>query len=495
MSSPAEGWTTTTPTESRVLRKLGPGWESTKSSFWLLPALGIVCGLILAEIAHRLDRRSQQTWTEIPIIFSGSASDAHYVLSAITGSLITVIAMSFSLTVVILQLASSQYSPRVLRSFEVDRGLQVALGIYIATFVFSLMTQEEMYTPTGEDTTIFIPVVSISITVFLALVCVAVLAYLIQHVSKLIQSSTIVRMAERDTLKAIARLEDLKATSPEPRLPGEDATSDPRTGETLWIRSKKSGYLKSFSVETVVRAVTVGKEPVVVEIPHAPGHFVSAGQPLAKIRTERAVKPDAEARRRALGSFSLGQERSFRQDFAFGLRQLSDVALRALSPGVNDPTTAMQALDRLETLFIVLGTKEMPSRAREYRFRGARVMVKIGYPDFDDNVGLAFDQIRRAALASGDVAVLDRFLEVIERAVQANTLPERQKALWSRAYAVARQAPRQIPDPHDAANLVRRAVRVGEALTEEGRRTAAPELQELTSLPEEITHDKEVDIA
>ncbi len=118
-----------------------------------------------------------------------------------------------------------------------------------------------------------------------------------------------------------------------------------------------------------------------------------------------------------------GKERSFGQDFAFGLRQLSDIALKGVSPGVNDPTTAMQAMDQMEAIFVALGEKAMAPRLREGYSGGSRVLLKVGHYGFEDAVGLAFDQLRRASFTSGQVAVLERLLEVLERALRPTTSP------------------------------------------------------------------------
>lgn len=152
------------------------------------------------------------------------------------------------------------------------------------------------------------------------------------------------------------------------------------------------------------------------------------------------------------------------QDFAFGLRQLSDIALKGNSPGVNDPTTATQAMDQMEAIFVALGEKAMPPRLREGHTGGPRVLLKVGHYGFGDAVGLAFDQLLRASFTSGQGAVLERLLEVIERSLWANESAGRRRALWERAFAVGRMAPRQVPDPLDAVRLVCRAVEAGAPL-------------------------------
>ncbi len=444
---------------------LRPTWRTLRSSFWFLPALGTVGGFALSWFTRYLDQNRSELWGELPFVFSGGATNAYYVLSAVTGSLITVIATSFSLTLVILQLASGQYSPRLLKSFTADSSVQLAIGTYIATFVYSLMILMFMYTPRGDDVTLFIPVISLTVTITLAMVCVAVLIYFIQHISKLVQSSTIVRMAQNDTIEAISKLKNLDDAPIEALDPLEDPTlEDLVSGKPLVVRSRKTGYIQRLDVDSIARSVAVGGETVVIEVLFAPGHFVGVGLPLVKIWSTRHIRLCPDGRSQILRAFKFGPERSFQQDFPFGLRQLSDIALKALSPGVNDPTTAMQAIDRLEAIFVALGAKALPSRLRERDVNGARVLVKVNHPGFKDNVGLAFDQIRRAAFAGGEVAVLERLIEAIERSFLANAVPERQRVLWQQVFTVARMAPRQLPDPNDAANLVRRAVEAGAKL-------------------------------
>lgn len=124
----------------------------------------------------------------------------------------------------------------------------------------------------------------------------------------------------------------------------------------------------------------------------------------------------------------------------------------------------MQAMDRIEAIFIVLGEKALHPRVQERTVNGGRVLLEVGRYGFDDVVGLAFDQLRRASFTSGQVAVLERLLEIIERALASNELPERKQALWERAFAVGRLAPSQVSDPRDAMRLTRKAAEIGVSL-------------------------------
>lgn len=460
--------------------------ERASSSFWFVPGLMTVGAILLLALTLQLDQVLRATLSGLPLFFSGGASAARTVLSVIAGSLITVAATSFSLTIVVLQLTSSSYTPRLLPIFMSDRGVQVVLGAYVATFAYALLVLRVVRTPEG-DAPAFVPVISVTTAIVLALLCVALLIYFIHHVASLIQSSTIVEKAENDTMKRIGRLEDLGASVPEaPDLGERPELAGLLREQPLELRAKKSGYLQSVDVDSLLEAIPRDAAGVVVaRVPLSPGHFVPAGLPLVRVwpGPEGGLDPGAEKDLRA--ALVVGRERSFRQDLAFGLRQLSDIALKGVSPGVNDPTTSMQAMDRIEAILLALGPKALPRRVREKEISGTRVMVKVEHYGFDDVVGVAFDQLQRSSFTSGQIAVLERMLEVIDRAVRANEPAGRRRALWARAFAVAEQAPSQASNPKDASRLMRRAVEVGAYLVRAGHGgVVASDLEELSELSE-----------
>lgn len=461
-------------------------WWRMNSSFWFVPSVLTVAAMVLFLFTQYLDQAFVTSVSGLPLVFSGGADAARSVLGSISGAIITVTATSFSLAIVVLQLASSQYTPRVMQSFLADRGIQVVLGAFVGTFVYSLLVLRVIRTPSGA-TASFVPVISVTVAVSLALICVGFLIYFIHHVANLIQSSTIVQSAHRDSLRAIRKLDDLEGS-------GEPEAADDSYlpgGEPLTLLSRKSGYVQHLQIDLMAEALGGargasgdGTGSAFLDLPFGPGFFVSAGLPIARLWTEGSA-PSARMREKVRGGIALGKERSFQQDFAFGLRQLSDIALLGLSPGVNDPTSAMQAMDRIEAILISLGEKHLPRRLREYGSGDSKVTVRVGSYGFDDVVGLGLDQIRRSAFTSGQVAVLDRFLEVVDRAMRANPLDDRPYSLWERALAVARLAPREITDPRDAANLVLHAVKVGAPLLETGlREKVSEDLRDLARLCE-----------
>lgn len=465
--------------------RLGSVWEKANSSFWFIPAIVTTGSLVLHVLTLWLDAAFTDL-AGLSVFYSGGASAARDLLAAIAGSLIAVIATTFSLTIVTFTLASGQYTPRLLRSLSADRGLQAVLGAYIGTFVYALMILRVVRSPDSEGQS-FVPVVSVSVAVFMTLVCVGLLIYFIYHVINLIQPSTIVHRLQAETMKSLAALEDVEE--------GREGEREPETAPNLKsllaeapleIKARRSGYVQYLDARAIVEAVAATRKPEFIEIPFGPGHFVAAGLPVVRIwpaREDIELEPRTEDKVRQALVF--GEERIFRQDFTFGLRQLTDIALKGLSPSVNDPTTAMQALDRTEAILVALGGKALPRRVREWKADGATTLVKVAYPGFDDIVELAFDQAAGAALATAQTIFLRRLLEVVERAIWANVSPERRRPLWDRAFAVARLAPGQLPNPLDAVTLMLRTVEIGSELLKKDRSsTVGPNLEEIAELSE-----------
>ena len=450
--------------------RLGSLWERITSTLWFVPAAMVAASVALFVVTLQWDQSLRGDFSGMPLLFSGGPTAARSLLSAIAGSIITVAATTFSLTIVALQLASSQYSPRVLRNFTSDKGVQVVLGTFLATFLYALLVLRVVRAPVDGAPT-FVPVISVTVAVVMALLSVVVLVYFVQHIASIIQSSTIVDRAEEDTLDSVSRLNDLNPDhrSREREMENRFRRAVAAAGEPEVVRAERSGYVQYLDADALVEALAGVCDPGAVEVPFGPGYFIAAGLPLAKIWPASGGKLYPDALGGVRDAFSFGRERSFRQDFAFGLRQLSDIALKGLSPGVNDPTTAMQAMDRMEAVLAALVPKELPPPIWEVEAAGSAYPLKVGHYDFDDVVGLAFDQIRRAAFASGQVAVLEKLLEILDRLAEEHGVPERREALWRRAFAVARLAPDLVSDPQDASNLVLRALRLTSRLTGDGR--------------------------
>ncbi len=464
-------------------------------TLWFLPGLIAVGGVGLFALTYALDSHLQKVSspTDFPIFFSGGADAARSLLSAIVASLITVIATIFSVTIVTLQLASSQYSPRLLQRFMSDRMVQVTLGTYAATFVYAVLVLRLIRSPESFSGT-FNPLVSVPVALLLALVSVALLIYFIHHIANMSQSAAIVQAVHDDGLREIAKLETLEEAGAQTVEDEERVATEEWPDELpIVLYAEKSGYLRLIDTETILKALSGKKGTVFVETPLAPGEYATAGLPAVRLRLPEGESLSSEEEEQIHKAAVVGPERIPPQDPTFSVRQLADIALKGLSPGINDPTTTVQALNSMGSVFVALGSKRLPQKLAEYEASGSRVLMRINHPSFDEVVGIAFDQARRAAFTSGQVAVLEKILEVMERALAANKIPERQEAIWERVYLLAWQAAHYIANPYDGIKLGRKAVDVSAPLLRTTlREQVTSDLEDLASLYKEVPRSEHV---
>ena len=305
--------------------------ELLRYSYWVVPAMMAVASLALAFGILQLDRQfSASVVSNLGWFYVGGSEGAREVLSVIAGSMITVAGVVFSITLVALTLASSQFGPRVLRSFMEDRGSQMVLGVFIASFVYSLTV---LRTIRGGDTE-FVPQISVTVSFVLALVSLGFLIYFIHHVVSSIQASQIVAHISKELLRSI-----------DDYFP-ESNTSDsvpPFDQEARVIQGDGYGYLQSVNEDGLINAAK--EADVVLQFAVRPGEFVSPHIPI--VHCMPAERCTDELAKHVARAFKLGNERSHTQDILFGVDQLVEVAVRALSPGTNDPFTAIRCLDWL----------------------------------------------------------------------------------------------------------------------------------------------------
>lgn len=376
---------------------------------WFIPAVSTLLAIALAVVLVRLDRvlrfdqRSDLPWW----LFGGGPEGIREVLSTIAGTTITVTGVVFSITIVALQLASSQFSPLVLGIFRSNRGNQVVLAFFISTFTYSLLVLRSVLSP-EQDNDAFVPVIATSGAIALALVSVAMLIYFVHHASQSIQASTIVKRASQDTLTLIRNLypEDI----------GEPAESDPTparpVGDGMTVLAVRGGYFQAVDGDTLFDLSE--EETLTVHVERTPGDYILPGSVLATVWPRDSVEDETKDKIRT--AFLIGSERTLQSDVELGVRQISDIAIKALSPGINDPTTAMLCIDQLSEALVYLGRRQRPSYLRSGGDGNVRVAL-IG-PSFDRLVDLAFTQIRQygandPALESHLAATLGRITAMI----------------------------------------------------------------------------------
>ena len=414
--------------------------ERLRSSLWFVPAL-IVAGCVALAVAlvemDWLDR--DELVTRFPRLFGAGADGSRALLSAIAGSMITVVGVTFSITVVTLALASSQYTSRVLQNFMRDRGNQAVLGVFAGVFAYCLVV---LRTIRGGEDGMFVPALAVLGAVLLSFVAIGFLIFFIHHIATSIQATSIIAAAAAETLHAIDHLfpAELGRGAAEPGLEGGEP--DGVQGWTA-IPARRTGYVQGVNGDALFEFARAGGG--VLRMERGVGDFVIEESPLASL-SGAGVEPSTIAKLNA--AFTVGRDRTVHQDAGYGIRQIVDIALRALSPGINDTTTAINGIDFLGAILARLAARrvETPHRAD----RGQLRLIARG-PTFAGLLAESFDEIRQNA--AGHAAVLIRILEVL-RIVHARTHdPGRYRAIEEQMDLIAETADRSIPSPHDLARV------------------------------------------
>jgi uncharacterized membrane protein len=382
-----------------------------RESLFLLPATIVLLGAVTAEGAALLDRTLTGTRsdTAVPGTLTMDSNAATWLLSTVAGATITTAGVVFSLTVVSLQLASSQFSPRVMRSFIRDRLSQVVIGVLVATFVHCVLTLRHV----SGDPTAPAPPVGLTVTVALALGTVLLIVAHLDHLARRLQVGEVVRAIAkegRDVVDGMAHQPDPGvSTSPAPDL-------RPQSG--LVITAPRDGWVTQALSGDLMRYVPPG---TVVRLETRTGAYVHAGEPLvvlwpAPARTERAIAAMVHA-------IGVDDTRTMQQDVDFAIRQLVDIGLRALSPAINDPTTAVEVVLRIGGLLRTLLLRDLPAETAAYP--DGRVLLRPWDLSHEEYVDHAFDQLRQAGVTQPQVmATMIRVLRMLLAHVEDSGRPQ-----------------------------------------------------------------------
>ncbi len=347
--------------------------ERARESFWTVPLLGVLLAVAVGGTLPRLELRVESL--QMPWLFDGGPDAARSVLSTIAGSMITVTSLTFSLTVVTLQLASSQFSPRLLRSFLRDLRNQAVLGLLLATFTFSLLVLLTVRTQNDRGPG-FVPELSVSVAVLLVLTSVMALVWFIGHVVAVVRVGRIMADVAAESVELLGRETDELVASA-----ACDGVLPEPGGEAM--RAGRSGFVQTIDVAAIGR--WAHESDAVVHLCVPPGAWVVRGTPWAFV--EGAEAEDVSV------ALSLGPERTSQQDVGFGLRQLVDIALRALSPGINDPTTAIDAIGHIGDILVTMSERHLG--AMTWADDSGDIRVHAARPTFADHLEVACGQIRR----------------------------------------------------------------------------------------------------
>ncbi len=420
--------------------------QDLSQSLAFLPACVVVVFAVAAvgftEIDKGLDTEAI-TWA-----FSGDQSAARTVLSVVASSLITVAGLTFSITIVVLQLASSQFSPRILRTFFGDRITQITIGTFVGTFVYALLVLRSVGSFSEDG---FVPRLSVTVATVLAVASVALLVVFLNHVARLIQVSHVVADLAAKTRVRLDALYPERVGRPVEEEDGRELLARWQREASGRVEAAHDGFVRRVTVTELVRSARdAGAERVVIVV--RPGDFVAVGALLAEVWPAAAAERCRPAVRKAV---VLGRERDLHDDAAFGLRQLGDIAVKALSPSINDPATAVTCLGYLRSLLVYLASREPPSAVRQAEELTV-VVARRGFEEELDVLVQISRYVRGDAWVAGELLLT---LGACADAARAAGADDREQRTLRLARRVGDAAAAEARTPHDAALIARATAR------------------------------------
>ena len=438
------------------MNKLKQFGRNLRTSFWFVPSLMIAGSIVLAVILIQADTTGSEQWqARWPRLFGASAAGARGMLSTIAGSMMTVVGVTFSMVLVTLALASSQYTSRILRNFMRDRATQIVLGVFAGIFTYCLIV---LRTIRGGDEGGFVPSLAVAFGVVLAIGGISTLIFFIHHIASSIQASSIIASVANETLAAVDRLFPGQLGQDPPDGDGDEALLPLRELHWQSIPAQRNGYIQNVDNAALLRLAR--EHQTIVRMERGIGDFAVEGTPLVSLALEDPPAKELIAGLQA--AYSIGRHRTLQQDSAFGIRQIVDMALRALSPGFNDTTTAIMCVDYLTAILGRLASRDIPS---SHRYEDGELRIIAIGPTFASLAAESFDQIR--ASACGNVGIMLRMLGALQTIASLTASPSRRQALGDQAQWIAELAERTIESPHDRARFESRLARVREALKTE----------------------------
>jgi uncharacterized membrane protein len=427
----------------------GSEWrrEVLRTNLWLVPAVEVVAAALLFAGTYALDRAAYDGVFRAPgWVLSGSPDAARQILTAIAAAIITVVGVVFSIVIVALTLTSTQFGPRMLRNFIRDRGTQVTLGTFVGTFVYAVLALGSIGQSANGS---FVPHISITVTLVLMVADLAVLIYFLHHIAIQIQLPQVIAGIAGDLAEAI----ELQAGDP---TVGADARyaalliadMDGPGGE---VAAPRSGYLQYIQHRTLVRIAA--EKNAVIHLRYRPGHFLVQGHPYATVWPARVAE---QVSRELARAHVTGPYRTLAQDVSFGLDQLVEICIRALSAAVNDTFTALTCIDWIGDSLCKVTGRWQPTRV--YRDGPGAVRLIATQTTYERLVQRAFEKVRQAG--RGMPAVMIRQLDALAKIMERATAPGDGQVLLDQAAMIDRLSAATVDEESDRADVRRAYQRV-----------------------------------
>jgi uncharacterized membrane protein len=379
--------------------------EYLRNSIWIVPALFVITAIAMGIGMPDFDA---DTRSVVGIKYGAAAASG--MLGAMAGGMITFTGFVFSILLLAVQFGSSQFSPRMLRRFLRDPTTKIALGMFMATFIYALLVLRTIEPVDNPD---FIPDFSVSISILMLLVSMFLFLRLISQTTQGLRVAAVVKTVGQEGAEAILGV--YREPLPEGGEPAP-STLPPSAGTPAVVTfDEDPGILQSIDHEGLVELAT--RAGVTIELATSIGDFIVTGSPLFRVHGDGEVDHDRLRR-----SVAVGDERNMRQDPAFVFRLLADISAKALSPGVNDPTTSVQALDQIELLLRTVATRRLlPGEAGD---RDGNVRLVFPAPSWDDFLSIGLDETR--LFGADSIQIMRRLRALLEDLLEA--VPELRRA-------------------------------------------------------------------
>ncbi|MES1937793.1 DUF2254 domain-containing protein [Salinisphaera hydrothermalis] len=409
-------------------------WELARSSFWFLPSLMMLVGLALFAVTLTIDELHLAGGVLHTLFYSGGTTNAANLLQTLTGAMVAIATVVFSTMMVVLTLATSQFGHRLIRSFMRDRANQAVLGIFLATFVYCML----VFHMVGNDPkNQFVPGVSLSVGFVLALFSTCTLIYFTHHMAQLFAAPEVLETVGVEFDQAIDRMY--------PDREGDDGAAAPELGHgTQDLIAHDGGYVQAIGIEALLEIAE--SQGIVIESRVSYGDYVLPGSVLARLH---GAELDDETARHAAREYILGRSRMTDHDLLFAVNQMAEIGVRALSPALNNPFTALDCVNRIGRSLAVLITRPIPPEVVTDDAGDMRLIVRV--PNFHQLLDAAFMPIRNYGRTS--VITMREMLRVIGKLAPLTRRDMERRALARHAETILEAARHGLSERTDLAHI------------------------------------------
>lgn len=373
-------------------------WQNVKNSLWFFPAI-ICVGYFFATVGVYIFEMQYLDNPKLSsMLYNGTTEDAKMVVSSLFTSMITMATLAISITMVVLSLAASQLGPRIIKSFIGDRKTQTFMGVFIGVVISCFVLVRILHDGALSAHT---PALTVSLVFFFCFSNLLVLLAFVHHVAQISIADNIITHINQELLETIEKMDQKQDDLKDPKKDDDEGKGAklPKTfdRQSVSVQSKKNGYIQYINYEEILDIAKT--HSVVVKILYKSGYYAVSGQDLFKVSPKKNMSESIQSA--VMGSFIIGNSRSQTQDIGYSIRHLVEIALRALSPGINDNFTAITVLDRLSSSLAELLQKEIPKNV--YYDDNEKLRVYGTQHSDGDIIAMAFSQIRQAAEQKMDV--------------------------------------------------------------------------------------------